>query len=227
MEIGKPRLEHQHKLFDTSPYRPVTSQGMARWLVGKFFEELTAMCFKGSLIPDSTKSDYCSDVVIGPHYIEVKASGSTGETFVYEGRLNKDVDFYKQGHSLTYFIWSHNTHTTQHTNAKELYASIMETIDCLYVVPFPIIWLTYTTTKRVRLNSHNYGSPDNPLYKHGFRFRPKKLFHDRRRHSRPHAGRTYPRVPRDPQRIGFQPMSPYVAIKSSEHAARQVPIHIW
>lgn len=150
------------------------NHGHRRYVVGDFIEYMTAKILRGKRHKCAGNYDYCPDVSVCGKYIECKAMGKSNQTLIYQGRLEKDRAFVNQGNDLYYAIWSHNSNTLNFNIVEDLQFNILINIEWMALVPFYDIEQYCLWKKPERLNSINYGSPENPLYGSGYRI-PKSF----------------------------------------------------
>ncbi len=145
------KLDTQHKLF----YEPIDGHGQVRVLLGDFVEKLTAKLLGGVRYRTDSRCDYCPDVTVGNRFFEVKAVGNTNYTFIYEGRLEKDLVF-AQTHELYYVLWSHGTDTLLCEDEFELFSWFIHNLKEVLIVPFTSMYEVAQSQPLTKLNS-NYG----------------------------------------------------------------------
>lgn len=161
------------------------NHGHIRNIIGELTEELIATLFGGERHKTDCNCDYCPDVSVcfptlpdpigivrkpkgyGRLYMECKAAGRSNQTFIYEGRLEKDKQFAKD-HLLCYAILKHRTITKYASTVPELTALFLTSLDCLYIVPFEILLTIIGDQEPEPLNS-SYGGTDRKTYGSGYR----------------------------------------------------------
>lgn len=157
--------------------QPLGNHGTVRTTLGDFVEELTAMFFHGKRFRTDSTADYCPDVLFGEDiYAECKSAGSTNQTFVYAGRLERDREFAKQ-YELVYVIWHHRAPTKQAGTEHELRCLFLKCMRAIYVVPFAEIDRITSKMKIEKLNSkYKYGiSGGSKFYGSGYRIPLKSI----------------------------------------------------
>jgi hypothetical protein len=116
---GQKAVDAQSTLWDWVGDRPLPSQAMARPFVGDFFEEATRILMGAvRLKTDATKT--CPDNQIpSGEYIECKSVGNSGNSLLYDHRIEKYDTFMAAGNRLYYVLWRHTCPATKY---KTLYA---------------------------------------------------------------------------------------------------------
>lgn len=147
---------------------PMGNHGHARTVLGDFAEELTARFVGGKRFKTDSRADYCPDVFGLGAYFEVKSAGRSNQTFVYEGRLEKDRWFAKE-HSLFYAVWHHAANTKLASTEADLQRLFLASLRSLIVVPFDTISVLAGRFGRTPLNSKYGHSDSNQLYGAGYR----------------------------------------------------------
>ena len=174
MSLPGYKLDTQHRLF----YEPIGNHGHTRVLLGDFAEKLTAKLLKGVRYRTDSRCEYCPDVTVlnqaGNKYFEVKAVGNTQQTFIYEGRLQKDLEF-AQSHELYYVLWSHATNTSLCLDEYELMCWFLKCLKEVLIVPFSSMYEVAIKQPLTKLNSRYGHSDSNPVYGAGRRIPLKKI----------------------------------------------------
>jgi hypothetical protein len=182
MKISKTIEDRQLPLFDTRKTTLIQCthlkggdqenkpHGQVRTIVGNFFEDITQLVLGGRRHKTDCQADYCPDISAGSDYYEVKAAGRTNQTFIYEGRLEKDNKFCNLGHSLYYFVWHHKLDTKQYygQSIHDLETGLLNSIVGQYRIRFQDIYKICKSKKAEKLNSQ-YGGPDKKTYGAGYR----------------------------------------------------------
>lgn len=184
---------------------PIGNHGHVRYVLGNLAERLTAKLLGGNLhkdatgyyCPDVSVSFKCPDVpdwfvdayksaglieqdyqprqMTKSIYLEVKASGKSGQTFVYSGRLEKDLDLTMEGHILWYAIWQHGVDTKQAETVQDLQDLFLCNLRAFYLVPFEVIYILAQQAGEVPLNG-SYGKHSaEKIYNSGYRITMSKL----------------------------------------------------
>jgi hypothetical protein len=149
--------------------QPIGNHGHVRTTLGDFAEDLTALLFHGTRLRTDSRADYCPDIFVEDGiYLECKTSGLSRQTFVYEGRLNKDREF-AASHHLLYVVWCHSLATNESKTIEELKRQFLLSINCIYLIPFSEIDRIALENAPVKLNSHYGHSDTNPVYGSGYR----------------------------------------------------------
>lgn len=156
--------EEQPRLFA----EPIGNHGHVRTVIGDFAEALTAKLFKGRRYRTDSRSDYCPDVKALDTYFEVKAVGRTKHTFIYQGRLEKDLAF-SRSNKLAYVFWCHNIDSKFCYDSFELRCMFLATLTKILVVPFEVVYETARLSPVTKLNSKYGHSDTNPIYGAGYR----------------------------------------------------------
>lgn len=163
-----PTLFDVNEFISTRNADGTLNHGRCRTAIGQYFEAKTASTFGGTLLRTDSRCDYCPDVEVPDGYLEVKAVGLSNQTFIYDGRLMKDLKFSRRN-NLKYVIWRHNVATNSVDNLAELYHQLsLNTLAC-YVVPFRAIWGLLKDKQPQKLNSKYGRSLENPTYGAGYR----------------------------------------------------------
>lgn len=162
----KPASGRQLLLFD----RPLGNHGHRRFIIGNLTEELIASLFNANRHKLDSSCDYCPDLSIESLFIECKAAGRNKETFIYQGRLEKDREFSKS-HNLMYAILHHTTNTLLSDTVEELETDFLMSIQCLYLVPFEVIDNIASSLPEEKLNSKYGRHANRQLYGSGVRLR--------------------------------------------------------
>ncbi len=122
----------------------------------------------GKVHKTDCRCDYCPDVSFGKKFYEVKACGNSGQTFIYEGRLEKDYEF-SQTHELFYVVWRHRVDTSLVSTIADLKRELEANTLGYAICPFEFIYKLCKQKPPTPLNS-KYGSSDsNPVYGSGYR----------------------------------------------------------
>jgi hypothetical protein len=176
MKISAPKSPwKQAQMFDL----PIGNHGHIRTIIGDTVENLTCRVFGGVRHKTQSTADYCPDISIPAArpilYLECKAAGLSNQTFVYEGRLEKDRIFSK-ANELLYVIWWHKLATKTIQTEGELRSKLLESFRGLYIIRFKYIDQLAKAIPATPLNSHYGHSDTNKLYGSGIRL-PLKLFH--------------------------------------------------
>jgi len=181
LRISKPKSDNcQPWLFDADQYRLLRkangdfNHGLARVVIGDFFENLTAKYFQGTRCKTDSRCDYCPDVALSNSYLEVKAAGRSKQTFIYEGRLEKDRKF-SETHVLSYVVWSHSISVHDFENVSSLVESLRNSIECFFLVPVGAVLEVCSELRLTKLNSKYGNSDSNDLYGSGYRIPLSKL----------------------------------------------------
>lgn len=161
--------ERQPVLWD----EPLGNHGHVRTLIGDLCEGLTADFVGGRRHRTRSDCDYCPDVSRtdpdGVVYFESKAAGLNGQTFVYQGRLEKDRAFVQSGRRLYYVIWGHKARTKDASTVSELERLLLSSVRRVFLVPFADLDAIAKGLKITKLNS-GYGSKtDAKTYGSGIR----------------------------------------------------------
>lgn len=164
MISGYKSTESQGLLFDM----PLSGLAIARNVTGDLAERLTARLVGGRRHKTDCTADYCPDVSARGTYFESKAVGRSRTAFVYGGRLDKDREFART-HRLVYVIWHHGADSKLAATEGDLERLVLETMRCVYVVPFAYIDLLCSRMSPDRLNSKYGGSDERPEYGSGYR----------------------------------------------------------
>lgn len=90
-------------------------------------------------------------------YIESKVVGKSKQAFIYTGRLEKDRAFVKAGYTLWYGILHHLANTKSVQTVEELRRHVLDSIQSVYLIPFPLLSDICSTLKVEPLNSAYYG----------------------------------------------------------------------
>jgi len=174
--VSPPRMtqdRHQQRLPMVVPERPLGNHGHVRTLIGDLVEDMSAALLGGVRHKCSSQADYCPDVSVDlPHgrvFVECKAAGRNRETFIYEGRLEKDRLF-TADRPLFYCVVHHGTDTTQADTVEDLQRRFFRNLRCLYLVPFEVIDGLCRGREPEALNS-GYGGTDRKTYGSGFRLK--------------------------------------------------------
>jgi hypothetical protein len=114
---------------------PLRNHAHIRNFLGEIAEEATAHITGGRRHKTDSRADYCPDVSAGKLYFECKAAGCSNQTFVYQGRLAKDVVFASE-RSLIYAVWHHAVKTLELQTVDELREQFYATLKGVYFVPF-------------------------------------------------------------------------------------------
>lgn len=144
--------------------KPLGNHGHVRTTLGSFAELLTCKLFDASRHQQSSTFNYCPDISkYLPYsnrrlYIECKTCGRTNQTFIYSGRLLKDLEFSRKN-ILYYAIYSHNTDTLHSDTVEDLQYLFLKNLKCLYFVPFEVIYEQAMSSPACKLNS-KYGRSD-------------------------------------------------------------------
>lgn len=160
---------------------PLGNHGHVRTVIGDLVERLTARLVGGRRHKTQSTADYCPDVsatVAGaPVYYESKAAGKSRQTFVYAGRLRKDVDF-AASHALWYVVWHHHAETKRAATVGGLESLVLAEMRAAFVVPFARFAEICRGRVEEPLNSKYGSSQDRPdTYGSGFRVPIKHLEH--------------------------------------------------
>jgi hypothetical protein len=147
---------------------PLGGHGHVRTVIGDFSEQLTVKFLKGRRYRTDCTADYCPDIFACDLFLEVKAAGRSNQTFVYAGRLQRDLEF-SLDHPLYYAIWHHGADTKQVHSVYALRCQFLATLRTLYLVPFAEIYAIAQTIKPTSLNSKYGHSDTNPIYGMGYR----------------------------------------------------------
>lgn len=143
------------------------NHGHRRHWIGQMTELFLSLLLDAQRIKQNPLKDYCPDLKKGEHYIESKAVGKNGQSFVYEGRLDKDWIFSRH-HSLWYVIVRHRADTTKHQFLSSLVQDYLNSFECLYVIPFHAYYSICRQQPLTNLNS-GYGGRDRKVYGKGYR----------------------------------------------------------
>lgn len=147
--------------------------GHARYIAGELIEDVTAAIFGGRRHIDSGAYDYCPDVSIGDLYLECKAMGTSGQSMVYTGRLEKDYEFTRR-RKLIYCIWHHTAKPNLYETVEDVEAAILANLQWCAWIPFAEIYAYCAARVPEPLNSQ-YGKHSNPgVYGSGYRL-PKSF----------------------------------------------------
>lgn len=154
--------------------RPLTGHGSCRASLGDFAERLTARILHGRRYRTDSRCNYCPDVFALGAWFEVKTAGRNNESFVYQGRLEKDRRFAEQ-RQLYYVIWHHAADTKACLTHADLRRSFLMSLKAVYVLPFAEVDAVAQSVTVTKLNS-KYGKSDtNPVYGAGYRLPIKML----------------------------------------------------
>lgn len=174
---GYKSLERQLLLFD----EPLAGHGSVRHVVGDLVEGLTAELVGGRRHKNDSRCDYCPDVSVrtpaGLAYLESKAAGRNGETFVYSGRLEKDREFAKD-HRLLYCVWHHRARTVEAATVGELQRLVLASLRSVALIPFAALDAYCRTLREEPLNSaygKGHGGSQARVYGNGYRIRLSAL----------------------------------------------------
>lgn len=107
----------QLRLFDCEPN---LTPGLSRFIVGEFYEEVSAAVCGGDRLRTNSAADICPDVVCGGTYIESKAVGRSGALTLYAARVQRMQQFVDGGNSLVLFLWRHQCKVTKANKPTEL-----------------------------------------------------------------------------------------------------------
>src|ERR1022692_1608184 len=99
----------------------IYSHAYCRNYLGEIVEEATEKLTGGRRHKTQSNADYCPDVSAGEIYYECKSAGRQNQTFVYRGRLEKDLLFAAE-HILLYAVWHHAVDTAKVATVDELRA---------------------------------------------------------------------------------------------------------
>lgn len=159
---GYKSQNQQLRLWD----EPLGNHGHVRTVLGAFAEELTASLFGGRRHRTMTGVDYCPDVSVGEVYLEVKTMGRSLQTWIYSGRLEKDIAF-SAAYPLLYCIWKHATDSSQAVTVDGLKDLFLRSLQAVYLVPFSTMHQISQAAPRTPCNSKYYGKhncPSDSLY---------------------------------------------------------------
>lgn len=154
---------------------PTPTHALARNVIGDFVENLTALIFNGKRFKSDSRCKYCPDVWIKGIFIECKAAGRSKQTFIYQGRLEKDKEFAKE-FDLVYCIWHHTAYTKRAATDMELRWLFLSKMKAIYLVPFSEILavIKRCNIKSEQLNS-KYGGTNRTTYGTGYRINIREL----------------------------------------------------
>lgn len=149
---------------------PIGNHGHVRTVLGDFVEDLTALLLGGKRHKTDSTKDYCPDVSVIERdaYFECKAAGLSKQTFVYEGRVERDRDFAAH-HGLFYVIWHHRTETKLARTVNELKQMFLANMQRVYIVPFMVIDDYCRSHTPEKLNSKYGKHSDAETYGSGYR----------------------------------------------------------
>ncbi len=150
--------------------------GHVRTIIGDFAELLTVRLISGRRYRTDCTADYCPDLFALDSYFEVKAAGRSNQTFIYEGRLERDAAFAKQ-YPLFYVIWHHGANTLHASTPQEVRYLFLKSLKTVYFIPFSEIYDLSDTLPVEKLNSKYGGSDTNPRYGAGYRINIKDIKH--------------------------------------------------
>lgn len=152
------------------------NHGHVRTILGDFAENLTAKIFNGKRYITDSRCKYCPDVWIDAGlYLEVKTIGRSNHTFIYEGRLEKDRQFYDQGNMLYYVLWHHSADTKVCTDDFELKSLFLSKLKRIVIIEFPEMEAAAKLSPVTKLNSRYGHSDSNPTYGAGRRIPIKRV----------------------------------------------------
>lgn len=113
-----------------SPYKQlvlfldIAQQRPDHWTnkIGDFFEEATAKIMHGHRYDTDSGCEYCPDVSNGgTRFYESKASGRCNRVIVYEGRIEREMEWCgRNDASITYCLWRHKLWTRTVSTEQEL-----------------------------------------------------------------------------------------------------------
>lgn len=216
----------QQGLFDHLAYKPTGSAGAVRTVVGSFFEEMTSHLFGVPVCKTDSRKWYCPDLIVEDHWLEVKGAGRGNETFVYKGRLAKDLKIVLSGRSLFYVIWHHGVNTRDPPTVRDLHTALYDNIQEVFIVPFSMIFTAAERLPVENINSkYGYGPTKSRTYGQGIRigldtFRP-------RRSDNGSGGKASRRSPD----LGSEHFSPWdweVDLQKDGHQRqRTIPLQVW
>ena len=174
MKISSIKNLDQQSLFDRDEFMSTIdaegrlNHGRIRTAIGDYFEKRTAQHVSGSIHKTDCRCDYCPDVSADGIYYEVKAAGNSRQTFIYEGRLERDFEFAKRN-ELFYFVWSHRVDTSTVSTIAELKERLGQQTKGFAIVPFEFIYKLCKMKPAEKLNSNYGNSILNPTYGAGYR----------------------------------------------------------
>jgi len=126
--------------FSRDDFRPIESMGIARGIVGGFFEELTEKRTGAVRLRTDSRATICPDLFDERRgaYYEVKAVGNSGRCIFYEHRVSKEKRLQNRGYLLFYFVWRHTTSAKSciGKSFSELRASLLATTRELVVISY-------------------------------------------------------------------------------------------
>lgn len=157
-------IERQSFLWDDA----IGNHGHARTVLGDFAEDLTAKLLRGRRYKTDCRAEYCPDIGALDAYFECKTAGRSNQTFVYEGRLEKDRRFASE-HPLFYVVWHHSANTLVAASSRDLQRLFLATLKQILVVPFGGIDQLAGKFGKTPLNSKYGHSDTNPIYGAGYR----------------------------------------------------------
>lgn len=164
---------HQASLFD----EPLGGHGHIRTVIGDITERLTAK-FVGGRLHKDIAGFYCPDVstLIKSRrvFIECKAAGRSRQTFIYAGRLTKDLEFSGQA-DLLYAILHHKTQTKQAQTVGQLQTLFLASLAAFYLVPFGAIYSHAKAAGKTKINGSYGKRSGEKIYGAGYRISLKKL----------------------------------------------------
>lgn len=141
--------------------------------VGDYFEEATAVLTRGTRLRTDSTKDVCPDIRLSDgSFLEVKSIGCGNAAMAYHNRLEKDMEFIRQGNKLEYLLWKHNYRVNPKLTLPDLREGLANATEYAILVPFETFYRILTAGPKMILNAKNtargYGSLG---YREGYRTR--------------------------------------------------------
>ncbi len=164
----------QYRLFA----EPLGNHGTVRTTLGDFAETMVAKLLCGRRYRTDSTAAYCPDIVVRGYtadkYFEVKSVGRNRESFIYVGRLEKDLAF-AENNELYYVFCCHSVDSKICSDSFELKCMFLATLDKIIIAPFESVYAAAKLSDVTPLNSA-YGKHSDPkTYGSGYRLPIKRL----------------------------------------------------
>lgn len=145
--------------------------------IGDFFEEASAVLFKGKRFQTDSSCEYCPDAIAkdGATFIESKASGRSNRIILYKSRIEcerKWAENHEAG--IVYCVWRHRLWCQKVGTKIEVLEELAKTAHEVLVIPMSVLHLELGKVPPRQINKYGRKSADKG-YLMGWRF-PVKTF---------------------------------------------------